>query len=63
MILEYILLLIASIIILAGSFSNKRGPVRMFKESAPILASRLEQRMVTGQGFAKQYPEYEWRRR
>ncbi|MCY4512160.1 MAG: hypothetical protein OXB86_00565 [Bdellovibrionales bacterium] len=53
MVIEYILLLTMSAILLAASFSPATGPVAMFKESGPVLAARLEKRIMTGQGFFK----------
>ena len=53
MAIEYILLLTMSAILLAASFSPARGPVAMFKESGPVLAARMEKRLMTGQGFFK----------
>ena len=53
MAIEYILLLTMSAILLAASFSPDRGPVAMFKESGPVLAARMEKRIMTGQGFFK----------
>ena len=53
MVIEYILLLTMSAILLAVAFSPNKGPVAMFKESGPILAARVEKRIVTGQGFFK----------
>ena len=51
MVIEYMLLLTMSAILLAMSFSPAKGPVAMFRESGPVLAARLEKRIVTGQGF------------
>ena len=53
MVVEYILLLTMSAILLAAAFSPAKGPVAMFKDSGPVLAARMEKRLVTGQGFFK----------
>lgn len=53
MVIEYILLLTMSAILLVASFSPAKGPVAMFKESGPVLAARMEKRLMTGQGFFK----------
>ena len=53
MVVEYILLLTMSAILLAAAFSPAKGPVAMFKESGPVLAARMEKRLITGQGFFK----------
>jgi len=49
--LEYLLLLFMSALILAASFGMSTGPVKMFAQSSPKLAHRLEQRLVTGYEF------------
>ena len=62
MIFEYILLLFASLIILLASFSASRGPVRMFKNSAPILGAKVEKRLMTGEGFCWLETACDWKR-
>ena len=51
MVVEYLLLLLMSVIILAGSFGLSTGPVKMFQDSAPYLAYKVESSLETGQGF------------
>ncbi len=51
MALEYVLLLSVSAILLVSSFGMNTGPVKMFSEASPMLAHRLERRIVTGNGF------------
>ncbi|MGI9549135.1 MAG: hypothetical protein ACR2M7_04075 [Bdellovibrionales bacterium] len=51
MALEYFLILVMSAAILAGSFGMSTGPVKMFSESSPKLAHRLERKLMTGSQF------------
>ena len=50
--LEYLLLLTASLLLIIGSFTGSKSPVKMFELSGPVLATRIEQRLITGQGFS-----------
>lgn len=59
MVVEYLLLLVISAMILAGSFGLDTGPVKMFQESTPYLAKKLEQHLETGEGFK---PPQGWHR-
>ena len=60
---EYLLLLLVSIALLAGSFASGNGPVAMFTVSAPVLATRIERRTITGKGFFEQSDNsIDWRR-
>lgn len=49
--LEYMLLLLVSIFLLIGSFANGKGPVEMFRQSGPVAAAHIEQRIIVGSGF------------
>ena len=61
---EYLLLLLVSIALLVGSFANGNGPVAMFTTSAPVLATRVERQIITGEGFFEQAgEEISWKRR
>lgn len=54
MVLEYILVLVMTVLILTGSFGmagGSKGPMQMFETNAPKLANRLERRSITGYGF------------
>ena len=51
MVVEYMLLLVISSMILIGSFGLNTGPVKMFQESAPYLAKKVENNLMTGEGF------------
>ena len=56
MVLEYLLVLMMTVVILAGSLGlagNSKGPIQMLNTNAPKLAHRLEKRTITGSGFLK----------
>jgi len=55
MVTEYVILLFISIMILGGAFGLSTGPVKMFKESAPYLAKKIEINLATGVGFNPSY--------
>ena len=55
MVVEYLLLLLVSIMILGGAFGLSTGPVKMFKESSPYLAQKVEYHIETGQGFQENW--------
>ncbi|MCY4321209.1 MAG: hypothetical protein OXC37_02220 [Bdellovibrionaceae bacterium] len=51
MVVEYLLMLLISTLILAGSFGLNTGPVKMFQLKSPSLAYLIESNLETGQGF------------
>ena len=51
MVIEYMLLLLISSMILIGSFGLSTGPIKMFQNSSPYLASKVEAQLETGAGF------------
>ena len=51
MVVEYMLLLMISLIILTGAFGLTTGPIAMFKEKSPYLARKVEKNLMTGNGF------------
>lgn len=51
MVVEYMLLLLISTMILVGAFGFSTGPVKMFQESTPYLAYRVQTKLETGKGF------------
>ena len=57
MVVEYLLLLLISAMILAGSFGLNTGPVKMFQESTPYLAKKVEWNLETGKGFKPKAPQ------
>lgn len=64
MTLEYVLLLVVSVGILLGAFGVKTGPVQMVSTSSPVLAYRIQKRMITGYDFSQRADgEVQWRRK
>ena len=57
MVVEYMLLLLISSMILIGAFGLNTGPVKMFKDSGPYLAKKVEDNLITGSGFI---PSSDW---
>ena len=55
MVVEYLLLLLVSIMILGGAFGLSTGPVKMFQKSNPYLAQKVEYHIETGQGFQENW--------
>ena len=51
MTLEFILLLSMFTLILMGTLVQ--GPAKSFKEAAPKLGARVENHLITGDGFAR----------
>ena len=52
MVVEYLLLLLISIMILGGAFGlSKGGPIEMLQKSSPYLAKQVEDHLETGSGF------------
>ena len=52
MVVEYMLLLLISSMILIGSFGLDTGPVKMFRDSSPYLAKKIERdHLMTGEKF------------
>lgn len=51
MVVEYLLLLVISIMILGGAFGLDTGPVKMFQKNTPYLAKKIEDNLETGAGF------------
>jgi hypothetical protein len=58
MIVEYILLVGLFVFIFMGAFTGEKGPMQVFKNSAPRLGARVEQQLSTGQAF--NYPPNNW---
>lgn len=58
MILEYILLVGLFVFIFMGAFTGEKGPMQVFRDSAPRLGARVEQQLSTGQAFT--YPPNNW---
>ncbi|MCZ0931616.1 MAG: hypothetical protein OXJ52_00465 [Oligoflexia bacterium] len=54
MVVEYLLLLLISAMILAGSFGLNTGPVKMFQLKSPSLAYLIETNLETGRDFKPQ---------
>ncbi|MBC6414918.1 MAG: hypothetical protein GDA46_00780 [Bdellovibrionales bacterium] len=53
MVVEYLLLLLISITIIAASFGINTGPSEMLKRKSPNLAYIIQNNMQTGAGFQK----------
>ena len=51
MVVEYLLLLLISIVIIAGSFGLSTGPVEMFKRKTPVLAYKIQENLESGAEF------------
>lgn len=58
MTIEYILLFGLFAFILVGAFSGNKGPVNVFKDSAPRLGARMEQHISVGHSF--NFPSNAW---
>ncbi len=56
MIVEYILLIGLFVFVAMGAFNGDKGPVQVFKDSAPRLGARVEQQLATGQAFTNTPP-------
>ena len=54
MVVEYLLLLLISVMIIAGSFGFGTGPIEMFKKKTPVLAYKIQDNLETGSAFNKQ---------
>ena len=54
MVVEYLLLLVISVMILAGAFGLSTGPVEMFKRKSPALAYKVQANLETGKSFKPQ---------
>ena len=52
---EFILLLGLYATILLGAFAGPRGPIGVFKESAPRLGAKIERHISVGHGFTRQH--------
>ena len=59
MVVEYMLLLLISSMILIGSFGLSTGPVKMFQESSPYLAKKVEYHLITGEGFRPNHEHWQ----
>ena len=51
MVVEYLLLLMISTMIIAGSFGLGTGPIEMFKRKTPVLAFQIQENLETGAPF------------
>jgi hypothetical protein len=58
LITEYILLIGLFVFVFMGAFTGQKGPMQVFKNSAPRLGARVEQQLSTGQAF--NYPRNNW---
>lgn len=58
MFVEYILLLGLFAFIFMGAFTGEKGPMSVFKNSAPRLGARVEKQLATGQAF--NFPRNDW---
>ena len=64
MVIEYILLLLVSVIIILSPFMTQKGPVTMMGKSGPVLGMKVERALVTGHGFfERKGRKLDWRRR
>ena len=64
MVVEYMLLLLVSVIIILAPFMQGEGPVSMMGTSGPRLGMRVERALVTGEGFQqRRSTRLDWRRR
>jgi len=53
MVVEYLLLLMMSIVFLGASFGIGTGPIEMFKKKTPVLAYKIQENLKTGENFNK----------
>ena len=51
MVVEYLLVLLISITMIAGAFGLNTGPAEMLKRKSPVLAYKIESNLETGGGF------------
>lgn len=51
MVVEYLLLLLISIMIIASAFGLGTGPVEMFQKKTPVLAYKIQENLETGAYF------------
>jgi hypothetical protein len=58
MTIEYILLFGLFAFILMGAFQGDKGPVNVFRQSAPRLGARVEQQISVGHAF--KFPSNAW---
>lgn len=58
MTIEYILLFGLFAFILMGAFTGDKGPMNVFRESAPRLGARVEQHLSVGHSF--NFPSNAW---
>ena len=64
MVLEYMLLLLVSVIIILAPFVMGQGPVTMMGTSGPKLGMKVERALVTGNGFfERKGHRLDWKRR
>ena len=54
MVVEYLLVLLISVVIIAGAFGLDKGPVEMLKKKSPVLAYKIESNLETGFQFNKE---------
>jgi len=58
MTIEYILLFGLFAFVLMGAFAGEKGPMNVFRQSAPRLGARIEQQISVGHGF--NFPQNAW---
>ena len=58
MTIEYILLFGLFAFILMGAFAGEKGPMKVFRDSAPRLGARVEQHISVGHSF--NFPSNAW---